>query len=189
MSETATMELPGENLSTKPYDNAKYKLLENEFKNKFNLIETVSTNLFTKNGVFEIDLKILKSFIDIIKNIDLHYSEHLIETEKEIEILEEVNPLFKEILENVLDEIEEFLQDKEIQYRIKLSLEKDLEDPNLEELVISIHSAQEDFNARSKLWDDIGNLVEEFLNELRIKDSDKKSQIDKFDETMAIEVV
>ncbi|HEO65851.1 MAG TPA: hypothetical protein ENI73_08280 [Spirochaetes bacterium] len=97
--------------------------------------------------------------------------------------------MFKEILENVLDEIEEFLKDKEIQYRIKLSLEKDLEDPDLEELVISVHTAQKDFNARSKLWDDIGNLVEEFLNELRIKDSDKKSQIDRFDETLAIEVV
>ncbi|GCC09987.1 hypothetical protein IPdc08_00005 [archaeon] len=108
---------------------------------------------------------------------------------KEIEILEEVSPLFKEILENVLDEIEEFLLGKKIQSRIKLSLEKDLEDPNLEELVISIHTAQEDFNARSKLWDDIGDLVEEFLDELRIKDSDKKSQIDKFDEALAIEVV
>ena len=155
MSETATMELPQENLSTKPYDPAKYKLLENEFKNKFNLIETISTNLLVKNEVFELNLNIFKYFINIIKNIDLPYSEHLIETEREIEILEEVDPLFKEILENVLDEIEEFLQDKEIQYRIKLSLEKDLEDPNLEELLISIHTAQKDFNDISKLWDDI----------------------------------
>ncbi len=97
--------------------------------------------------------------------------------------------MFKGILENVLDEIEEFLLKKEIQYRTKLSLEKDLEDPDLEELVISIHTNKEDFNARSKLWDDIGNLVEEFLNELRIKNSDKKSQIDRFDVTLAIEVV
>ncbi|MFV1951851.1 MAG: hypothetical protein ACC630_07865 [Nitrospinota bacterium] len=188
MIETATA--PAERyMPTEGYKHKGYRPWDiNLRKNEFELVNSILQNPFIKEEGYWAEDR-LNSIKDIIKHLNLPTHQiSPIETEKDVEILKDVDPLFKEMINGTVYKIEEFLSRREIGYKIKLSLEKDPEIPDLEELVLSIRTNKQNYNKVSKLWDEIGDLVEGFVNEIRAKYPNKKANLDKFDENLAIEV-
>ncbi|MCD6093286.1 MAG: hypothetical protein J7J51_00605 [Candidatus Omnitrophica bacterium] len=100
------------------------------------------------------------------------------------------NKISIEIINEIVEETHELLIKYGKDFRIELYIEKDKEIATWEELVISILVKEKDFNNIIKIWDEIGNIVEEIVDSKlkKYKSETEIEMIKEFDDKLTIEV-
>ncbi len=109
---------------------------------------------------------------------------------EDAELLISKNKISIEVINEVVEEISELLIKYGKDFRIELYIQRDKEITTWEELVISILVKEKDFNNIIKIWDEIGNIVEEIVDSKlkKYKSETEIKMIKEFDDKLTIEV-
>lgn len=77
------------------------------------------------------------------------------------DLLKENSSLFSRLLDNYINAIREYFEDKRKNYKLGVTLRRDPEDPDFWAVLIVINSPYEDFDERLKLISEVGKILDE----------------------------